>query len=72
MQMMPFCFHGMQVPNIRFNVGKMLERLMPVLDSAVVEQTVRPVLTEQLEDPDADVRYFAQQALAAADNKMVS
>jgi serine/threonine-protein phosphatase 2A regulatory subunit A len=61
-----------QVPNIRFNVGKMLERLMPVLDSAVVEATVRPVLAEQLEDPDADVRYFAQQALAAADNKMVS
>jgi hypothetical protein len=53
-------------------VGKMLERLMPVLDSAVVEHTVRPVLAEQLEDPDADVRYFAQQALAAADNKMVS
>jgi serine/threonine-protein phosphatase 2A regulatory subunit A len=62
----------MQVPNIRFNVGKMLERLMPVLDSAVVEHTVRPVLAEQLEDPDTDVRYFAQQALAAADNKMVS
>lgn len=60
------------MPNIRFNVGKMLERLMPVLDSAVVEATVRPVLAEQLEDPDADVRYFAQQALAAADNKMVS
>ena len=57
---------------MRFNVGKMLERLVPVLDSAVVEQTVRPVLTEQLDDQDADVRFFARQALVAADSKMVT
>ena len=30
-----------QVPNIRFNVGKTLERLVPLLDGAVVEQSVR-------------------------------
>ncbi len=32
-----------QVPNIRFSVGKMLERLVPLLESAVVEASVRPV-----------------------------
>ena len=61
-----------QVPNIRFNVAKMLERLVPLLEAQVMEQTVRAVLQELSEDPDSDVRFYASQALAVCDNKMVS
>jgi len=61
-----------QVPNIRFNVAKMLERLMPLLEAQVMDQTVRPVLQELKEDSDTDVRFYAGQALAACDNRMVS
>ena len=52
-----------QVPNIRFNVAKMLERLVPLLEAQVMDQTVRPVLQELTEDPDTDVRFYASQAL---------
>jgi len=38
----------------------------------VVEQTIRPCLTELNEDADPDVRYFASQALQACDQVMVS
>lgn len=38
----------------------------------VMEQTVRPVLQELSEDADSDVRFYAAQALASCDNKMVS
>ena len=66
------CNSWRQVPNIRFNVAKMLERLVPLLEAQVMDQTVRPVLQELKEDPDTDVRFYAGQALAACDNKMVS
>ncbi len=56
-----------QVPNIKFNVAKMLERLAPLVDSSLVDQSVRPCLKELSEDPDADVRFYAKQALVACD-----
>ncbi len=68
----PLCTPRSQVPNIRFNVAKMLERLMPLLEAQVMDQTVRPVLQELKEDSDTDVRFYAGQALAACDNRMVS
>ncbi len=57
----------LQVPNIKFNVAKMLERLIPLLDASVIEQTIKPTLMELNEDQDVDVRYFARQALASCD-----
>ena len=56
-----------QVPNIKFNVAKMLERLVPLVDAAVAERAIRPCLLELAEDADTDVRFFANQALAACD-----
>jgi len=38
----------------------------------VVEKTVRPCLGELSEDSDVDVRYYANQALQACDQMMVS
>ena len=38
----------------------------------VVEQMIRPCLTELSEDPDVDVRYFAAKALQACDLVMMS
>lgn len=54
----------MQVPNIKFNVAKMLERLAPLVEPVVVERTIRPCLLELNSDGDSDVRFFASQALA--------
>jgi serine/threonine-protein phosphatase 2A regulatory subunit A len=41
----------------------MLQRLVPLVDAAVAEHTIKPCLLELAEDPDVDVRFFAQQAL---------
>jgi len=38
----------------------------------VVENMIRPCLVELSEDPDVDVRYFANQALQSIDNVMMS
>ncbi|XP_039807782.1 protein phosphatase PP2A regulatory subunit A-like isoform X4 [Panicum virgatum] len=51
------------VPNIKFNVAKVLQSLISILDQSVVEKTVRPCLGELSEDSDVDVRYYANQAL---------
>ena len=56
-----------QVPNIKFNVAKMLERLIPLVDASVVEHTIKPCLLELNEDSDTDVRFYAKQALASCD-----
>lgn len=103
--------HGLKffrVPNIKFNVAKVLQSLVPILDQSVssssysahmlptfskkavhlyfswywgissvltpqvVEKTVKPCLVELSEDPDVDVRYYANQALQACDQMMVS
>jgi serine/threonine-protein phosphatase 2A regulatory subunit A len=57
-----------RVPNVKFNVAKMLERIAPLVDSNVISSTVKPCLTELAEDADADVRFYARQALQACDN----
>ncbi|MCO5555545.1 hypothetical protein L7F22_009090 [Adiantum nelumboides] len=59
-----------RVPNIKFNVAKVLQSLIPVVDPTVVDQTIRPCLVELSEDPDVDVRYFAAQALQSCDQNM--
>jgi len=61
-----------RVPNIKFNVAKVLQSLIPILDQSVVEKTLRQCLVELSEDPDVDVRYYANQALQACDQMMVS
>ena len=57
----------LQVPNIKFNVAKMLEKLVPLVDASVVERTIKPCLLELHEDADVDVRFFAHQALSSCD-----
>ena len=58
---------GLQVPNIKFNVAKMLEKLVPLVDAAVVQKTIKPCLQELQRDSDVDVRFFAGQALGSCD-----
>ncbi|KAA3459763.1 Armadillo-like helical [Gossypium australe] len=71
-----------RVPNIKFNVAKVLQSLIPIVDQSVnsigynkyeqvVEKTIRPCLVELSEDPDVDVRYFATQALQSSDQQMM-
>lgn len=56
------------VPNIRFNVAKTLQLMTSVLPLAVVQNQVKPVLTQLLrDDTDADVKYYASTALVAAE-----
>jgi len=50
------------VPNIRFNVCKTMQILIPLMDSTIVQARVKPLLSKMLEDKDPDVKYFAQQA----------
>ncbi|CAN4121879.1 unnamed protein product [Withania somnifera] len=61
-----------RVPNIKFNVAKVLQSLVPIVDHLVVEKTIRPSLVELAEDPDVDVRFYANQALQSIDNVMMS
>ncbi|KAG0274039.1 hypothetical protein BGZ96_004554, partial [Linnemannia gamsii] len=56
------------IPNIRFNVAKSIEALIPVLmqnpDTApLVDQQLKPALIKLSEDSDNDVRFFSQKAL---------
>jgi serine/threonine-protein phosphatase 2A regulatory subunit A len=60
------------VPNVKFNVAKMLEKIVPLVDPAVVDQTIRPCLTELSEDGDSDVRFYAKQAMYACDSMQAS
>ncbi|KAG5394927.1 hypothetical protein IGI04_024890 [Brassica rapa subsp. trilocularis] len=48
-------FYYHRVPNIKFNVAKVLQSLIPIVDQSVVEKTIRPGLVELSEDPDVDV-----------------
>ncbi|KAL9259653.1 Serine/threonine-protein phosphatase 2A 65 kDa regulatory subunit A beta isoform-like protein [Drosera capensis] len=61
-----------RVPNIKFNVAKVLQSLVPIVDQSVIENTIRPCLVELNEDPDVDVRFFANQALHSIDNATMS
>ncbi|KDO70022.1 hypothetical protein CISIN_1g0068981mg, partial [Citrus sinensis] len=61
-----------RVPNIKFNVAKVLQSLIPIVDQSMVEKTIRPCLVELTEDPDVDVRFFATQAIQSIDHVMMS
>lgn len=45
----------------------MLERLVPLVDAAIAEHTIKPCLQDLSEDSDADVQYFAKQALLSCE-----
>ena len=51
------------VPNIRFQVAKMLADISTHLDASDVQSSVKPALTTLLEDADRDVKYFAGESL---------
>ncbi|RKP14170.1 phospho protein phosphatase A [Piptocephalis cylindrospora] len=63
--------HGLvndPIPNIRFNVAKCLEALVPVVKGDQVLQgpvadKLRPMLGQLEQDSDADVRFYATRAL---------
>ena len=52
-----------KVPNIKFNVAKMLKQLIPLVDNSVWNEVIKPCLLSLSEDEDVDVRYFANQAM---------
>ncbi|XP_013394072.1 serine/threonine-protein phosphatase 2A 65 kDa regulatory subunit A alpha isoform-like isoform X3 [Lingula anatina] len=51
------------VPNVRFNVAKTLQKLGPLFDQNTIQQQVKPNLEKLRQDPDGDVQYFSQEAL---------
>jgi serine/threonine-protein phosphatase 2A regulatory subunit A len=58
------------IPNIRFNVAKSYEVLIPVLKQSqetvvLLDSQVKPALDKLRDDSDADVKYFAEKALLA-------
>lgn len=52
-----------KVPNVRFNVAKTLAAFVPHLDVAVVRSQVKMCLEKLRSDSDADVKYYAENAL---------
>ena len=53
------------VPNLRFNLAKALELLVPLVsDPTVAAGAIRSSLTTLLGDRDDDVRFYARRALA--------
>lgn len=59
------------IPNIRFNVAKTLEVIAGVLATMptgkqLAVTKIGPVLKTLQNDPDADVRYFANKAIMGA------
>ncbi|KAF2583021.1 hypothetical protein F2Q68_00005626 [Brassica cretica] len=61
-----------RVPNIKFNVAKLMQTLIPIVDQSVVDKIIRQCLVDLSEDPDVDVRYFANQALRSIDYAAVA
>ena len=55
-----------KVPNIRFNVGKCLEKMVPFLDKETYEERIKPTLEKMAKDADHDVSYHAIQAMEKA------
>jgi serine/threonine-protein phosphatase 2A regulatory subunit A len=49
------------VPNVRFNVAKGLGVVGPLFNRFVYESQIIPILSLLKDDPDRDVRYFANQ-----------
>lgn len=68
--MLPVVFNMSQdpIPNIRFNVAKTLEKIVPILlaEKHPSLEQVKATLERMTKDTDQDVRFFAQQALTAA------
>jgi serine/threonine-protein phosphatase 2A regulatory subunit A len=58
-----------KVPNVRFSVAKALGEVASALDRTATDGEVRPALVELESDPDADVRFYAGQALQLCDAK---
>jgi len=56
-----------KVPNIKFTVAKLLERLVPLVDATIADQTIKPCLQAMVDDSDVDVQFFAQQALVSCE-----
>ncbi len=56
------------IPNIRFNVAKSLEQVVPVAKkfqlTAIVNDQIKPALLKLTEDGDMDVRFYGQRALS--------
>jgi serine/threonine-protein phosphatase 2A regulatory subunit A len=64
------------IPNIRFNVAKSLESLIPLLkkDSSTEEllnSSVKPTLEALSLDQDVDVKFFATRALENSGNIVI-
>ena len=58
------------VANVRFNVAKELQvHIAPVCGYPTYESQILPVLTMLMNDDDRDVRYYAEKATAALDEK---
>ncbi|KAL7463149.1 hypothetical protein ACHAXS_003535 [Conticribra weissflogii] len=57
------------VPNVRFNVAKGLGTVGPLFSRYVYESQILPVLDLLKDDPDRDVRFFANQS---CDSRMSS
>ncbi|CAG9771184.1 unnamed protein product [Ceutorhynchus assimilis] len=53
-----------KVANVRFNVAKTLQKILPHLDKGIRQAQVEPVLVELVQDVDVDVKYFASEAMA--------
>jgi len=51
------------VPNVRFNVSKAIGRMIPSVQDSTLAASVKPMLQTMCEDPDADVKYYAAEAL---------
>jgi len=52
-----------RIPNIRLNVAKTLQTIIPLVDSSVVESKIKPALSKLLDDKDKDVKYFSSAAI---------
>lgn len=53
-----------KVPNVKFNVAKMLQKVAPLLDKPTIDRVIKPCLTDLSDDGDMDVRFFARQAIS--------
>ena len=56
-----------EIPNVKFNVAKVLKEISHLLDRSVIDQSVKTVLVELKEDEDVDVQYYASVALEACE-----
>lgn len=64
MEMMGTCLtlSSAQVPNIRFNVAKVVIDVAKVCGPSVFDQQISPILSLLMDDQDRDVRFYAEKA----------